>query len=107
MTTDETDARSMLQLCAWPMQKTRPACLSNLSILPMRFVGHPIVLRHDHQLSGERKPVQYSNRRVGKPLPQIVVGHLCSCSLTSSNRDLVWRNIDATSTGQARWEAEH
>jgi hypothetical protein len=93
MITDATDARSMLQLCAWPMQKARSACL-----------GYPIVLRYDHQLSGKREPVQYSNRRVGKPLPQIVVGHLFSCSLASSNRDLVWRNIDAASTDQVRWK---
>jgi hypothetical protein len=86
MTTDATDAGSMLQLRARPMQKSRPDWLSRLSMVPMRS-GHPVVLRHDHQLSGDRKPVQYSNRRVGKTLPQIVVGHMCSSSLACGTRD--------------------
>ena len=69
------------------------------------LVGDPIVLRHDHQLSGKRKPVQYSNRRLGKTLPQIVAWHLWRCPLASSIPDLVWNNIAAASIDQVRWEA--
>ena len=70
------------------------------------LMGYAVVLRHDHQLSGKGKPVQYSNRRLGKPLPQIVVRHLCSCSSPRQIVTLSGGTSDAASTDQVRWKPD-